>query len=245
MVSVSDRRLAALLAVLGLLALTNHWWLFPHEGDRRYTYEREPIAVENGTLTYDYRTGEFHRENDLVEVGCEVLGDDTGSRACAFDAYLAEHGPVRTTAHGVRETRPRFVRLDDGYYHRITERNGSKRTYDVEPVALRDLLAAVAFDVSGITRDDVRGENFGVGLRVAVTGDPRTTFEDLDDDDLGAVYLDDGAYYTVVRSGETRVDRPLLSRDSRGIVTVIGVFVLLAAGLMALDDPDSRSVRRR
>lgn len=233
----SVRPRVALLVLLGVLALTNHWWLFPHEGDHRYTYERVPVTVEEGVLDYDHRTGEFHRKNDLVAVGCERQGDDGGGRACAFDAYLVDHGPVRNVSRGVDEGGPSFVHLADGYYHRVSERETGTadpaRVYDVEPVAPRDLLAEVALNVSASSGADLG--DYPTRYRVAATGEAETTFEELADDELGRVYRLEGRHYTVVLTAETRLDRPLLTPQSRNLLAVAGLFSLLAASLLAFD----------
>jgi hypothetical protein len=132
---------------------------------------------------------------------------------------------------------PPFARLSGGYYHRVTERNGTGsrvQSYDVERISPRDLLAAVASNVSESIVGDLARPN--TVYEVAATGDRLTTFERFGDDRLGWVYCQGDRYYTVVKTGETRVDRPVMSDGLRPPFLFVGAFAWLAAVLLALPD---------
>lgn len=227
-----DLRLAALLLAVGLLAVANGWWLFPHDGDRQYTYERAAITVENGT--FDYRGDDafrYHRENDLVDVGCQPRSDGIG-RACALDLHLVEHGPVTVATGAGYSGTPAFVRLDGAYYHRTVNRSGANTTYDVEPVAPRTVLAAIAANVSGVDPATVDRAD-PITFRVAVTGATETTVDRVEADSLGTVYRRGDSYYTVVLTDESTVHRPLVSSGLRDVLAVLGVALVLAAFVVA------------
>lgn len=228
-----DRRLAALLLAVGLLAIANGWWLFPHDGDRRYTYERAEITVENGT--FDYRGDDlrrYHAENDLADVGCQPRFDGVG-RACAFDLHLVEHGPVTVTESAGYPGAPAFVELRGDYYHRTTVRSGGNTTYDVEPVAPATVLAEIATNVSDVDPADVDRAD-PIPFRVAVTGEPVTTYDRVEADRLGTVYRRGGDYYAVVLTDESSVDRPLLSDGLRDVLQVFGLAFVLGAVVVAV-----------
>lgn len=237
---LTEPRLAVLL-VVGLLAVTNGLWLFPHDGDVRYTYERSAITVENGT--FDYRGDDvfrFHYENDLVDVGCQPGTDGVG-RACAFDQFLAEHGPVTIAADGALGV-PTFVELGGAYYRRVATKNGSGTTYDVERVAPRAVLAVTATNISGVDPDDV-DPGFSIPVRVAVTGEPARTFDRVEADRLGQIYRRGDEYYTVVLTAETTVEQPLVSEGLRRVLQVVGLGLLLGAAVVAfprVEDPVER-----
>lgn len=226
----SEPRIAALLLVVGLAALTNPLWLFPHDGDRKYTYERSEITVENGT--FDYRPDDrlYYHENDLVDVGCQRA--DGFDRACSFDRYLLAHGPVTVRADGGRGA-PGFVVLDGDYYRRVAIDEGSNTTSDVERVAPRELLAAVATNVSIVAVPPLDGD-LPMPDRVAVTGETVTTFDRVPADELGRVYRRNDSYYTVVLTAETHVDAPFVSPGLRDLLTVGGLGALLGAVVLVL-----------
>lgn len=194
---VSRRTQAALLAVAGLLLVTNSIWLFPHAGEFEYTYERSEITVEDGTITYDgVDNRRFRHRNDLQAVGCQRT-DREGDRACAFDEYLVDNPPVtvsKQVAWG--HTTPNFVEINGDYYRRIHRSEDSKVTHDVTRVPPRSVLTASASDVSVHSVPD-RG-TVPLEYYVAVSGETVTSFEALDRDDLGRIYLQNGTYYTVV-----------------------------------------------
>lgn len=226
----TEPRLATLLLVVGLVAASNPVWLFPHEGDEQYTYERSEITVENGT--FDYRPDDrlYHHENDLVDVGCQRA--DGFDRACSFDRYLLAHGPVTVRADGARG-HPEFVVLDGDYYRRVAIDEGSNTTYDVERVAPRELLAAVATNVSIVALPPLDGD-LPMPDRVAVTGKTVTTFDRVPADELGLVYRRNDSYYTVVLTTETHVDAPLLVRQLRDVISVVGLSVLVGGVVLVL-----------
>jgi hypothetical protein len=228
--------LRSIATVLGLLLVTNSLWLVPHEGDVRYTYERAEIHVENGTLTYHgIADDEFAAENDLEAVGCQKYDDD--ERACAFDRHLIDHDPVTEPRVGHVEQRVGYVELDSRYYERVVTARGTMdngtRTFTVEQVQPETVLDAVAVDASTVDADAVDAD-VRLPFRLAVTGGTATSYERLDEDELGTIFHRDGSYYTVVGTDETFVDRGLswlASGESRALLAILGVFVLLGVAL--------------
>ncbi|WP_435349769.1 hypothetical protein [Haloarchaeobius sp. HRN-SO-5] len=213
---MSPQRQAVVLVVIGVLLLTNPFWLFPHEGEVQYTYDRSEILVEDGTLSYSGASEtEFAEENSLNAVGCQLRhGFTEQPRACAFDAYLVDHGPVADTRYYLHDIQPDFVRIGDAYYRRTHTRNETAEDvhvmHDVERVTPRTVLAESALlNISDYSRPvpdfDGWGDR-GVEFRVAITGDAVTTFEDLGEDNLGNVYRQNDSYYTVVVTSERYAD---------------------------------------
>lgn len=228
-----DRLLAALLLAVGLLAVANGSWLFPHDGDRQYTYERAAITVENGTL--DYRGADlarYHTENDLEAVGCQPRFDGVG-RACAFDLRLLDRGPATVAAETGYSGGPTFVELRGAYYHRTVNRSGANATYDVDRVAPRTVLEAVATNVTGLGPGAVDRAD-STPFRVAVTGETATTYERVEADRLGTVYRRGDGFYTVVVTAESSVDRPLVSPGLRDVLAVLGLALVLGAVVLAV-----------
>lgn len=229
---MSPQRLAILLVIGGLMLATNPAWLFPHEGDTRYTYRRSEIRVENGT--FEYAGEEIHgfaEQNSLNPVGCQP-NDDEHPRACAFDHHLLTHESV-TVPGQPSSLEPDFVRLNGTYYRRLHHINGSDGTYtgtyDVKRVTPETILTESALELSrqsGSVSDALL-------LRVAATGDSVTTFEDLDEEELGTVYRINGSYYTVVGTNERIIDHGLtFLRYELPRYLLVGVGVLLVVGAL-------------
>lgn len=224
------RHRLALLVLVGLLLVGNHAWLYPNEDDLRYTYERKQIEVENGSLTYHGVEDTLFggKYSDLNALGCQP--PDADARTCAFDTYLASHGPVTRTAGNDLFDGPEFVHLADGYYRRVHRSNGSVRTYDVERVGPREFLAAVAVNLTGADPDDV--SDLGVASTLAVTGGTTTSFEDIEDDELGEVYRRGDGYYTVVVTDQRSPDPPFpLPETLRLFASAVGFLALVVAGV--------------
>lgn len=233
---MSARRPALVFFAIGVLLLTNPLWLFPHEGDIRYTYERSEIVVENGTLTYDGKgVVEFAEENSLDPIECQSY-DDEQPRACSFDSHLATRGAATVPDDFRGRIEPEFVRIDEAYYRRVHSQNESADTgvtHDVERVTARTVLAESATNISGLSNAFAAD----LELRVAVSGDTVTSFEDLSGDELGNIYRRDGSFYTVVGTDEKTIDHGLpfhpfeLSRYALmvvGLVFIVGVLSFLA-----------------
>ena len=232
-------RKSTLLALLvaGLLLLANPIWLFPHEGETRYTYERTDLRVENGTITYhgDSILG-FAEENSLTAVGCQPRDDDQ-PRACAFDRHLAARGPVTLSSAAPGTTEPTFVELDGQYYRRLHRPAGEDGTgpvtYDVERVPPRRVLADSAIDIPG---ESVSGsDHLPLEFRIAVSGDTERSFVDLDADDLGTIFVRNDEYYTVVATGDRVFDGgPDLLRYElpRYLLALVGLAVVAGAVLV-------------
>lgn len=228
---VSRKAIVALLAVAGLLLVTNFLWLFPNAGETEYTYERSEITVENGTITYEGLDHFRFREwNDLQPVGCQ-WHDSAGERACAFDEYLADNSAVTVSRQmlGGRIT-PDFVEIDGDYYRRIHRSNDSNVTHDVTPVPPESVLRESASDVTGHSVSE--RSNVPLEYYIAVSGETVTTSERPDRDELGGVYRQNGTYYTVVATDRT-VNQPPLEfqqyRALRYVLGFVGVVLLLAA----------------
>ncbi|MHB9288644.1 hypothetical protein ACKVMT_16560 [Halobacteriales archaeon Cl-PHB] len=150
----------------------------------------------------------YAEENSLVEVACQPR-DDEQPRACAFDAHLVNHAPVRLPNTNAGIIEPEFVELDDTYYrrvHRLEESNDSQTlVHDVERVRARTLLAETALNLTG--RSIESDEDLPPEIRIAATGNTMTTVKELEEDDLGQVYRVENTYYTVVRTDSTVIDR--------------------------------------
>lgn len=202
------RKLALLVVLVGVLLLTNPIWLFPNEGDARYTYERSAIEIENGSLEYvGADVSGFRERNALTPIACQSHEDEQ-PRACAFDYHLVDHGPI-TAGNQVSHVEPDFARLRGDYYRRIVNHSDNDENHlihDVEQVSPQTILAESAVNVTGLSTSDL-----GVPLEweIAITGETRTTVEELDEDDLGRIFLKDGSYYTVVATDRTPVDHGL------------------------------------
>lgn len=236
---MSPRRIRALLVVLvGLGLLTNPIWLFPNEGDTRYTYERSAIVIENGSLEYDGKDASgFWERNALTPIACQAHEDEQ-PRACSFDYHLVDHGPI-TAGNQLPQVEPDFARLRGNYYRRIvnhSDDNENLLVHDVEQVSPRTILAESAVNVTGISTSD-----FGVPLEweIAITGETRSTVEELEEDELGRVFLKDGSYYTVVATDETFVDHGLTFLRyelPRYLLVFVGLLVLVGGILASRED---------
>lgn len=235
---VSRRATIALLAVVGLLFVTNSLWLYPGAGEAEYTYERSAIEIEDGTIGYAIDDPGFTRWNDLEPVGCQ-RSDAMTERACAFDRYLVDEGPVTVSGkQTVGAIRPDFVQLEGEYYRRIHRQNHSvspdARTHDVERVEPETVLEESAMNASRIAGPDLERGEVPLETYVVVTGETVTTTDPLEGDRLGTVYRYDGAYYTVLVTDRT-VATPgpdILYDDlTRRLLMLAGVVLMV----MALD----------
>lgn len=231
---ISTRGTVALLAVAGLLLVANPLWLYPAAGEAEYTYERSALQVENGTITYAMDDPGFTRWNDFEPVGCQ-RADAMTERACAFDLYLVDEGPVTVSAEQtIGAIRPDFVHLEGEYYRRIHRQNLSvspdARTHDVERVEPETVLEESATNVSRIT--DLERGDVPLDTYVAATGETVTTTEALDGDRIGTVYRHDGAYYTVLvtdRTVDTRGPDVLHDDLTRHLLMLAGVVLVVVA----------------
>lgn len=229
----SQRATVALLAVVGLLLLSNPVWLYPSAGQTTYTYERSEVTVENGSITYDGSDDpRFFFDNDLRAVGCQPT-DREGDRACAFDEHLVDHPSVTVSRQLITAySSPDYVEIDGDYYRRIQRSNGSSRTHDVTPVSPRTVLRASAVDVSDDPDPD--RDDDPIEYYVAVSGETVTAAERLERRDVGRLYRQNGTYYTVVGTGRT-VHQPFSDfRNWEALrygLGVVGGLFLLAAGL--------------
>jgi len=214
-----NRRRIVVLTLLGLALATNSLWLVPNEGQTQYTYERAAVTVENGTITYEGQAA-FARFNNLAAVGCEAA--DPGGRACAFESYLADEGPVNVSKDGFAHLEgesEEFVALSDGYYHRSRESvDDDTLAYDVERVDAETILS----ELSQTPRTS--GDRF-LGERVA-SGETETTLTGPDEvRGVGDVYEVDGSYYVVVVADRGTVDRVPIPLP-RALIGLIGGLVL-------------------
>lgn len=239
---MSPRRTIALLVVLvGVLLLTNPIWLFPHEGDRRYTYERSAIEIEHGSLEYaGADVSGFWERNALTPIACQ-FHEDEQPRACAFDYHLVDHGPI-TAGNLLPHVEPDFARLRGDYYRRIVNQSVTDENlniHDVEQVSPRTVLAESAVNVTGISTS----EDIVVPLEweIAITGETRSTFEELEEDELGRIFLKNGSYYTVVGTDEVTVDHGLMYlryEVPRLMLMILGVVVILVGLLSVRSETD-------
>ena len=226
----------ALLLAVGVILLLNHAWLFPMADESRYTLERKTIDVENGELTYyGVRETLWHGQySGLNALDCQ--GADTNRRACAFDAYLVEQGPVTLSPQEMFHDSPEYALVDGGIFRRLISKNETAYTYDVQRVPPRDFLGAVAVNISSLTVEAVEDTTDRDPQKVALTGEPTQTTDRLDEDDLGRIYHLDGDFYTVVVTDKTFPNPPVPVSDGvRATLRVLGL-VLVMAGLIRLLD---------
>lgn len=229
------RPVRILLVIGGLALLLNPVWLVPHEGQTQYTYERSEILVENGTFAYDGKAilG-FAEVNSLNPVGCQS-NDDEQPRACAFDSSLVDSGPVTVPNDYRGEIQPEFVRLGDAYYRRVHITNESSEDrvvrHDVERVTPQTVLSDSALNIS----DPSRFADLGLEPRIAATGETVTSFESLDEEDLGRIYRLNRSYYTVVGTDEKVIDHGLgLLQYELPRYLLMGVGLVLLVGVLFL-----------
>lgn len=98
--------------------------------------------------------------------------------------------------------------MNGAYYRRVQqifEDDANQTVFEFEPVTPRTVLAASARNLSG----GGTSEGLRLEVRIALTGDTVTTFEELEEDGLGNIYRLDASYYTVVKTDRTVVDHGL------------------------------------
>ena len=229
-----SRRRIALLVVVGLLALTNGLWLFPHEGERVYTYERVEVTIEEGPdgPMLAHEDAEAPWLNDIEGLACQV-GSTNGWR-CGFDRYLAKNGPVSVSRGNTYPDGggPDYTEVSGDYYERVVNETESGVSYDVRRVDPATVRRAVATDYRGVDASDV-------GLlttEIAITGERVTTRTELDDGDLGQVYRLDDGYYAVIQTDTRVLDRPFLEPGIRAFAGFFGGCLLFVAFGLAIGD---------
>lgn len=213
------RRCAALaLLVVGLVTIPNGAWLFPHERETRYTYERTQLVVENGTLTPRTEPldeyAEFHH---LRGVDCDRALEP---RDCILDRYLLSEGPLTVDGKADRVDEPRYTRIGDDYYRRVVAVNGSRTTLDVRAVGPEAVRAELAIRARPVQPSAVR-ESTPV-YRAVATGEPATSFVAPHEASLGRVYVQKGSHYTAIVTAESELDRPLISPTTRSWFSYAG-----------------------
>jgi hypothetical protein len=230
----STRRLLLVL-VVSLALLTNTLWLFPNEGETRYTYERSELVPRGDDIAYDPAVDPNHASyhNDLAGIGCEsVFGQrtdrDLRERTCAFEQSVADDGPVTVSGYDRLGIRVGYVELDGGYYHRtVAESNGSV-TLALEPLPAEAVLANVSSNgVAGA--DPERIQSSQVAVRAVATGDSVRSLQPPSDVAVGSVYRYDGGYYAAFVSDSDPVDASVPDP-----VRLLASFVGLVGGLSAV-----------
>lgn len=229
------RRWFVLLLVGGAL-LATPVWLFPSEGEERYTYERVELAPADDEIVYQRDIGWIvgGHHNDLRAVGCEGFLESTGSsRLCAFEQSVAEDGPVTVSegAYAASSADPRFVDLRDGYYRRVVRENGSKVTLDVRPVSAEAVLENVSTDFTGVSATALKEYP---ATHALATGSPVVSRQPPDSVRAGQVFRYEGAYYTVAVTDESVVDRPLVSSGLRAFLQLVGLLVVVVGAILLL-----------
>lgn len=213
-----------LLVLFAVAAVTNPVWLFPAEGDSRYVYERAPVDVEDGSLTHAFE--DTDRVNDLEGIACDFSDHSTLPRACAFDEYLRQNGPVTIAADEGTDRDPRVVALNGSYYERLERSVSDGYRYDVERRSAAEVRRLLADDAP-------KGplEHAPLAERVAVRGGTVYAETPPRDDSLGQIYRVDGDYYTVGVLREAPLDRqPLVSPLTRVLLALVGLGSLGLAG---------------
>lgn len=241
----SARRL--LLALLVSIALvTNTLWLFPADGEMRYTYERSELIPQGDDIAYEPPVDPNDRSfyNDLARVGCEsVFGQrtdrDLTTRTCAFEQSIADDGPVTVEGYDRLRVGIGYVELDDGYYHRTVTEDDSSVTLDLQRVSARTVLRNVSTaDLSEASLERI--ERPRVAARAVVSGAPVRSLRDPRDVAVGMVYAYEGDYYAVFVTGSSPVDAPVpdLLRPVLSFVGIVGLLsaVLLLAGELEVEE---------
>ncbi len=217
------------LAVVGLLLTASGIWLAPSEGTTEYTYERAELGVTAGQVVYERpEPASLSRYNDLRAVDCQP--DDEHTRACAFDSYLLEEGPVTVSDESVQiegYTGQVFVEFDGLYYRRI--RRGSENgsyIFDIErvnPTAMLDDISQQATD-EGTT-------STWIGVQAATEGEVTSPASPEAVNGVGEIYRVDNTDYIVIVTDRTTVDRVPVSLPSGDLLVGLGVVCLFVAAL--------------
>jgi hypothetical protein len=243
---MSRRRFAAIAVfVVGLALALNGYWLLPNEGETMYRYERTPVTVEDGALTYD-SPREHPVPGELRAVDCQTA--DRYGRACALDRRVVASGNLTVAAGtdvSLRAAERDYARVEGAYYERTVVTNATHATYGLERLSPRDLRAAIADEVppaSAYDSDDFPA-SAPATFRAAVTGDPVFSPEAPYEAGLGELYVQEGSYYTVVQTGERERDRPLVSHETRPILAGVGVVTMVVGVLLMA--PDLPTTERR
>jgi hypothetical protein len=236
----SRRQYAALaLLLVGLTAVLNGMWLFPNEGEQRYTYERAELVVENGALERARTPPRQYAEHHQLDgVDCDR---GTVTRDCTLDRYLLDEGPVTVQARNPLAEGPEYTRLGDDYYRRVVAANGSRATLDVERVDARTVRADLSTTVPAAGPGTL-GDAPPV-YRAVATGGPVTSSEPPHQAALGDVYDQNGTYYTAVVTDASELDRPLLSPTSRDLLSAVGIALLVVAVLALSPRRDTQERR--
>lgn len=232
----STRRLV-LLFLVSLALLANPLWLFPNEGETRYTYERSELAPQGDGIEYEPAVDPKQASlyNDLAHVGCESgyggvrVDRDLSGRTCVFEQSIADDGPVRVDGSDRElDIAIGYVELDDGYYHRVSTSDGTGVTLDLERLSAGAVLANVS--TAGLTGvDPDRIQRSRVAARAVVSGEPVRSLQYPNDVAVGQVYRYDGAYYAAFVTGSDPVDSPVPEP-----VRMLASFVGFVGGLSAL-----------
>ena len=231
----STRRLL-LVFLVSLALFANPLWLFPNEGQTRYTYERSELVPQGDDIEYeppvDPTQGSLY--NDLARVGCESgyggvrVDRDLTERTCAFEQSVADDGPVTVDGDDGHGIRIGYVELDDGYYHRTLDEGDGSLTLTLEPVSAEHVLANVSSD--GVTgADPDRIQRSQVAARAVATGEPVRSLQSPNDVAVGLVYRYDGAYYAAFVTDSDPVESPIPDP-----VQLLASFVGFVGGLSAL-----------
>ena len=235
---MSPRRSTLLgIGVVGVLLLTNSLWLFPHEGEVRYTYERTEMSSTDGALEYrGQNLQRFAEANSLVGVACEPP-DDEQPRACSFDAHLVDHPPVSLPNVRGGVISPEFVWIADSYYrrvHRIESARGTEVVrHDIERISPEFVLSETAMNLT--ERSISIEDDLPLEVRIAATGETVRTYTDLADDELGRTFRLDDSFYTVVRTNRTIIDHGLgflRYEVPRYLLTIVGLILTTTVGLV-------------
>lgn len=76
--------------------------------------------------------------------------------------------------------------------------------HDVKAVSPRTILAETAVNITGSSASGIG--DLPLEWQIGITGDPRVTVEDLDENELGRIFRKNGSYYTVVATDKAVVD---------------------------------------
>lgn len=226
---IRSRLLTAYLILGAIVLLSNPAWFFPAEGETRYTYTRVPVETGDDGLAYDPpdNHGSNRHLNDLEGIGCDFTDEISLSRACTFDRYLLEQGPVTVEGEDEGGADPPFVYLKGSYYERLESPVSDGYRYDVERASPDRVLDELARDASSLPSNP-EYEPWDVGL-IRRGGTVRSAAPPQDHV-LGRIYQAHGGYYAVALVEAAPLDRPFVSPFVRVLLGLAGVGLLALAG---------------
>lgn len=234
--SITQRRIAITLFVLGLVLLTAPVWVDASGiGEDRTVYERVEVTANGGTIEYVERPAATQHTPLSEDLGCTLDQPWTSTRGCSHEEGLtgSETGAVVSYTDDPENdntflpSKYDYVALDDGVYEQTVTVGDEQQagpdgdrgypvSLDVSRVdaqsALRELSVSVD-DVPSTVADTARSGETTTDESVDVPPHP--------------IRLEDGSYVRVYRHDSTAPPR------WEGIAASLGTYLLPLFGLLA------------